>query len=344
MREWLIHHDLRSPDFGTPRPALYREALAMIAWADTRGCPRVVISEHHGSDDGYLPSPFVFGAAVAGRTEHVRIMISALVLTLRDPVATAEDAAVLDLISGGRLELTVVPGYVRDEFAMFGIPFERRGALFEEKLATFVDLLSGAPHTTDGHQVRITPLPVQRPRPLIIVGGAAPKRAARYGDAFLPAVADRHQAEVYREECRSLGKGDGILLWPGGPMWVFVTEDPERSWAELAPHALHEANAYAAWAAGAPGASPFEPARDVKDLQASGIFAVVTPEECIALARDLDPRAALKLKPLVAGFDPELGWRSLELFVDRVAPELERPLRPEGRGPGGGPPAGAAAS
>ena len=210
----------------------------MTAWADTRGCPRVVISEHHGSDDGYLPSPFVFGAAVAGRTEHVRIMISALVLTLRDPVATAEDAAVLDLISGGRLELTVVPGYVRDEFAMFGIPFERRGALFEEKLATFVDLLSGAPHTTDGHQVRITPLPVQRPRPFIIVGGAAPKRAARYGDAFLPAVADRHQAEVYREECRSLGKGDGILLWPGGPMWVFVTEDPERSWAELAPHAL----------------------------------------------------------------------------------------------------------
>lgn len=311
------------PPFGAPRVTLYREATAMTAWADAHGCPRVVISEHHGSADGYLPSPFVFGAAVAGRTDRIRIMISALVLSLRDPVTAAEDAAVLDVISNGRLELTVVPGYVRSEFALFGVPFDRRGEIFEQKLARFVDLLSRPSAADEGSTTPITPPPVQQPRPLIVVGGGAPKRAARFGDAFLPAVPDRQKAEIYRRECRAIGKGDGILLWPGGPIWVFVTDDPDRTWAQLGPHALHDANAYAAWAAGGemPG-GPFRPIQSLTELRASELFAVVTPEECLDFHRSLDPRAAFTLKPLIAGLDPDLGWRSLELFVDRVAPEL----------------------
>jgi hypothetical protein len=105
-------------------------------------------------------------------------------------------------------------------------------------------------------------------------------------------------------------------------MWVFVTDDPDRSWAELGPHALHEANSYARWAAAAPGANPWTPVDNVEELRRSGRYAVVTPEECIELAHRLDPRAALSLKPLVAGIDPAIGWRSLELFVDRVAPAI----------------------
>ena len=322
MENWLLHHDLRAPDFATPRVRLYAEALAMTAWAEGAGCPRVVLSEHHGVDDGYLPSPFVFGAAVAARTSTIRIMISALVLTLRDPFATAEDVAVLDIVSDGRVELTVVPGYVAEEFAMFGVPFEGRGALFEEKLAAFTTALTGAPSTYRGRTVTVTPSPVQRPRPFLIVGGGAPKRAARMGDAYLPAVPDESLGEAYVAECRRLGKGDGILLWPAGPMWVFVTQDPDRSWAQLGPHALHEANGYGRWAAAAPGANPWVPVDTVDDLRQSGRYAVVTPEECVALANDLDPRAALQLKPLVAGLDPDLGWESLELFVDRVLPAL----------------------
>ncbi|HEY4948100.1 MAG TPA: LLM class flavin-dependent oxidoreductase [Acidimicrobiales bacterium] len=322
MSNWLLHHDLRAPAFGTPRVELYAEALSMTDWADARGCPRVVISEHHGSPDGYLPSPFVFGAAVAGRTRQVRIMLSALVLTLRDPVSTAEDVAVLDIISNGRVELTVVPGYVPDEFAMFGVPFEGRGGLFEEKLTALLAALSGEPFVYRGAEVTVTPGPVQQPRPFVIVGGSAPRRAARLGDAYLPAVPDRRLGDAYVAECRRLGKGDGILLWPDGPLWVFVTDDPDRSWAELGPHALHEANGYARWAAAAPGANPWTPVETVDELRSSGLYAVVTPDECVALARRMDPDAALKLKPLVAGLDPAIGWRSLELFVDRVVPAM----------------------
>jgi len=322
---WLVHHDLRAPGFGTPRVRLYAEALAMTTWAEEHGCPRVVLSEHHGVEDGYLPAPFVFGAAVAARTSTIRIMVSALVLTLHDPFAMAEEVAVLDALSAGRVELTVVPGYVEEEFAMFGIPFHERGARFEAALEAFTTALTGAPATFGGRTATVTPGPTQRPRPLVIVGGAAPRRAARLGDAFLPAVPDPALGDAYVAECRRLGKGDGILLWPSGPMWVFVTEDPDRTWGELGPHALHEANGYGRWAAAAPGASPYRPVDSVDELRESGRFAVVTPDECVALARDLDPLAALQLKPLVAGLDPDLGWRSLELFVDRVLPSLADP-------------------
>ena len=322
MTSWVLLHDLRAPDVGVPPATLYREALDMTAWADSRGCPRVVLSEHHGSPDGYLPSPFVFGAAVAARTERIRIMVSALILTLHDPFAAAEDAAVLDLISGGRLELTLAPGYVPSENAMFGVPFATRGAVFEAKVAAFTAALAGGPVTYDGREGTVTPRPLQRPRPFVVLGGSAPKRAARLADAYLPPTPDPALAETYRAECARLGKGDGILLWPDGPAAVFVTEDPERTWAEIGPHVLHEADAYAAWSAGIPGANPWVPSDGLEALRRSGRYAVVTPSECVDLARSLDPRSALRVKPLVAGLDPQVAWRSLELFVDRVAPVL----------------------
>ncbi len=322
MTGWIVHHDLRTPPFGAPREAIYAEALAMTTWVESRGCPRVAISEHHGSPDGYLPSPVVFAAAVAARTERIRILISALVLTLRDPVSTAEDVAVCDILSGGRLEVTVVPGYVAEEFARAGIDFERRGRLFDEKLAVFRAALSGEPFIHDGRTLTVTPPPQQRPHPFLIVGGRAAKRAARLGDAFLPAVADPELGRRYVDECRRLGRGDGVLLWPGGPRWVFVTDDPERSWAELGPHVLHEAADYARMGRNVPGANPWGPVETVADIRASGGYAVVTPEECRVLAAGLDRRSALTVKPLVAGLDPAVGWRSLELFADEVAPYL----------------------
>jgi alkanesulfonate monooxygenase SsuD/methylene tetrahydromethanopterin reductase-like flavin-dependent oxidoreductase (luciferase family) len=323
---WILHHDLRAPDFGTPRQALFSEALDMCAWADAQGGPRVVISEHHGSPDGYLPSPFVFGGAVAARTAQMRILVSALVLTLRDPVSAAEDALVLDVLSGGRLELTLAAGYVPAECEMFGVPYDTRGAVFATKAAAFIEALTGEPFTYEGRTIQVTPGPVQRPRPFVIFGGSAPKRAARLGDAYLPPVADQALADAYVAECRRLGKGDGILLWPDGPMWVFVTDDPDRSWAQIGPHAMHETNGYGAWSVYQPNANPWRPVTSVEEVRRSGLYAVVTPDECVALARALDPRAGLTLKPLVGGLDPAIGWPSLELFVNKVLPRLKEPV------------------
>src|ERR1700722_11540544 len=317
---WVLQHDLRSPEFGTPHDVLYREAIEMCAWADAFGCPRVVLSEHHGSTDGYLPSPLVMAAAVAARTSKVRIMISALVLALRDPVGAAEDAVVVDIISQGRLELTLAAGYVPSEFEMFGVDFDTRGQIFSDKVEVFLKAITGEPFVHDGRTIHVTPRPVQRPRPFVALGGGAPKRAARLADAYLPPVADQVLVDTYIAECQRLGKGNGIVMLPAGPMWVFVARDPERAWAQIGAHAVHETNAYGEWSAHAPGSNPWRPVADVDEVRAGGMYAVVTPEECVALARSLGDSAALRLKPLVGGLDPAIGWESLELFVSDVVP------------------------
>jgi alkanesulfonate monooxygenase SsuD/methylene tetrahydromethanopterin reductase-like flavin-dependent oxidoreductase (luciferase family) len=322
MVNWVLQHDLRSPEFGPPHDVLYRQAIEMCAWADDHGCPRVVLSEHHGAADGYLPSPLVMAAAVAARTTTLRIMVSALVLSLRHPVAAAEDAVVVDVISGGRLELTLAAGYVPSEFEMFGVDFDRRGQIFSDNVEVFLKAITGEPFVYEGRTIHVTPKPVQRPRPFVALGGSAPKRAARLADAYLPPVPDQALVDAYVAECRRLGKGDGIVMWPGGPMWVFVAHDPERAWAQIGPHAVHETNAYGAWSANAPGANPWRPVADVDEVRAGAMYAVVTPAECVALAKSLGDSSALRIKPLVGGLDPAVGWESLELFVSDVVPAL----------------------
>src|SRR5919106_2090746 len=132
---WLsLRYDLRAPAFGAPAEALYRAALDQCAWAEDHGFAMVSLSEHHGSDDGYCPSPLVMAAAIAGRTRRMRILIAALVLPLYDPIRLAEDLAVLDLASGGRIDLIAGAGYRHEELAMFGRDMDERVALFEEAL------------------------------------------------------------------------------------------------------------------------------------------------------------------------------------------------------------------
>jgi hypothetical protein len=88
---------------------------------------------------------------------------------------------------------------------------------------------------------------------------------------------------------------------------------------------VHETNGYGAWSVNDPGANPWREVTSVDEVRRAGLYAVVTPEQCVALARSLDGRAGLKLKPLVGGLDPAIGWPSLELFVDKVAPALAEP-------------------
>ena len=95
-----VRYDLRRPSFAASHPDLYRTALDQCVWADEVGLDTVVLSEHHGTDDGYLPSPLVFAAAVAGRTERIGITIAALLVPLHDPLAMAEDLAGKDVVLG----------------------------------------------------------------------------------------------------------------------------------------------------------------------------------------------------------------------------------------------------
>src|SRR5689334_17954628 len=115
-----LRFDFRNPDFsGVTMAERFQAALEMTEWAEGLGFLSVGLSEHHGSEDGYLPSPLPWAAAIAARTKTIGIGINAVVASFYDPLRLAEDAAIVDLISNGRFMLTVTNGYVASEFDMF---------------------------------------------------------------------------------------------------------------------------------------------------------------------------------------------------------------------------------
>ena len=143
---FALRFDLRNPEFaGTDMADRYAAALDMAEWADDLGCVSIAISEHHASPDGYLPSPFLMTAAMAARTTNVRFAIAALIAPFYDPIRLAEDAVVLDHLSRGRVDLVVGGGYVREEFAMYGVAMKERVARVVEVVETLKGAFTGRP-------------------------------------------------------------------------------------------------------------------------------------------------------------------------------------------------------
>ena len=182
-----------------------------------------------------------------------------------------------------------------------------------------------------GRSVQVTPGPVQQPHPPILMGGAsaaAARRAARIACAFNPAMLELNV--IYRAECARLGTQPGREERMG-PVFLHVAEDPDRAWARIAPHALHETNADARWMSQSMGdKAVYRPATDATQLRTSGAYEVVTPDACVSLAQSLGPGGRLAFHPLMGGMDPDLGWESLELVKNKVMPrlEIEPPLVP----------------
>src|SRR4051812_13946431 len=150
-----------------------------------------MLSEHHVSEDGYLPSPIPVAAAFAAVTERIPISIAALLVNLYDPLRLAEDIAVLDHLSGGRGNLTLGLGYRREEYDAFGVAWETRGQDVEERITRMLDAwATGA----------VTPAPYTDPHPMLFYGGgseAAARRAARLGLHFQPQVGGPELKAVY---------------------------------------------------------------------------------------------------------------------------------------------------
>jgi alkanesulfonate monooxygenase SsuD/methylene tetrahydromethanopterin reductase-like flavin-dependent oxidoreductase (luciferase family) len=165
----------------------------------------------------------------------------------------------------------------------------------------------------------------------IYVGGAVPasaRRAARFGDGFFPTLPTPELVGLYREECLRLGREPGRVVWLAPPLFAHVAEDPERAWAAIAPHAIHEMTEYGRWAAEAAAASgvmdsPYQEITDADALRAMGTHAVVTPAEAVELVRSAERDGRLvNFKPMMGGLHPDLAWESLELFAGEVLPKL----------------------
>ncbi len=321
-----LRYDMRAPSFGAAPEVLYPAAVDQCAMADAAGFDTVFLAEHHAAEDGYCPSPITLAAAMMARTTRMRVHFSAIIAVLHNPIQLAEDLAVLDLISGGRVEMTLGIGYRLHEYAIFGVEKSRRVKILESLITVMEQAWTGEPFEFQGQTVRILPRPVQRPRPPIYIGGsteASAVRAARYGDDFMPATASLY--DRYNEELERLGKPPRPRPRPKGPLFLFVTDDPERDWPVVAPHVIYTSNSNAEWAKErGVGATPYPPLRDVDDLKASPQFAVVPPEDCVELIAKIGPEADITLHPLMGGLAPEHGTANVERFITDVLPELER--------------------
>ena len=266
-----LRYDFRNPAFaGTSMADRYEAALDMAAWADALGCAAILVSEHHGSDDGYLPSPVPMLAAMAARTEDVRFSIAALIAPFHDPLRLAEDMVVLDNLSRGRVDMIVAGGYVHEEFAMFDIPMNERGKRVTEAVVTLKAAFSGEPFEFRGRTVQVTPAPFRPGGPAVMLGGSskpAAERAARIADGFIPTDPEVWQSTSTRWSAGPPRPGPLPRRLDGD---VALAEDPEAGWEQMAPYFLHEMNAYGAWQAQDDLANPYRTVADLDELRASG--------------------------------------------------------------------------
>ncbi|MFF4958562.1 LLM class flavin-dependent oxidoreductase [Streptomyces sp. NPDC001222] len=300
--------------------ARYRAALEMATYADDRGITTVQTEEHHGVADNWLPSPFTFAGAVLGATRRLMVTVSAVIGPLYDPLRLAEDIAVLDLLSGGRLVTVAGIGYRPEEYALFDVEWTRRGRLQDELLQTLLKAWTGEEFRHRGRTVRVTPRPYTQPHPLLLVGGsskAAARRAARLGLPFFPSAHLPELEAYYKERLVEYGTEGWTMMPAAETPLLHVAEDPDRAWAVYGGHFLHEARTYAGWQSGGIRSAVRSAATTVDELRAEGVYRILTPEACLSLGLD-----SYVLHPLAGGMPLDEGWRGLQLFCERVLPRL----------------------
>jgi probable F420-dependent oxidoreductase len=204
----------------------YRDALEEVVRAEDLGFDSVWMEEHHSVTDHYWPSPLPVLAGFATRTSRMRLGTDILVAPFYHPVRLAEDAVMLDVMSGGRFVLGIAIGYKPDEFALYGAALEKRGARFEEQLAIMNALWTGervdfrgAYYTVEG---RLEPKPVTRPHPPVWIGGWGDitlRRAATLADNWVPGpTADLARLLAGKQQFlanrRAAGRLEPVAEWP----------------------------------------------------------------------------------------------------------------------------------
>jgi alkanesulfonate monooxygenase SsuD/methylene tetrahydromethanopterin reductase-like flavin-dependent oxidoreductase (luciferase family) len=272
-----------------------------------------------------MPAPLTMAAAVLARTTRARLMVSAAVLPLHDPIRVAEQIAVLDNAFPGRMWVVFGAGYRLAEFEMAGLEHAARGRILEEHVEAVLEALTGEPFEWRGRDVVVTPKPVTDPRRMLFVGGGVPaaaRRAARLRLAMFPMNSDAIVRDAYFDEAAKIGFEGGFVLQPVGPTFVHVADDPEKAWAEIGEYVLYEAQTYASFQTPGQHSTPGVHASSVDDLKASPQYVVGTPDEVFARLEDVSDQGGIVFNPLAGGLPSALAWESLELFAARVLPRL----------------------
>jgi len=233
-----VCYDFRNPpDSGRTDQVLYAEVLEQVRWLDRIGADLVWFTEHHFVDDGYLPSWTPVAGAMAAVTERVRFGTDICLLPFNHPLRLAEDLAVLDNLSGGRVELGVGMGYAPHEFRGFGLPVGRRVSLMNEGIEVLQRCFAGERFNYHGQRYRfddviITPGYVQDGGPPLWIAAmseAGARRAAQYRTNFLPQGLKRRSYDPWVEALAADGRTPSDYR-VGIIRSILVTDDRANDW------------------------------------------------------------------------------------------------------------------
>ena len=318
----------------------YRETLELVRLAEALGFDSAWVSEHHGSSDGYLSSLLPMLAAFAAATERIRLGTGVMLTPFHDPIRLAEDTAVVDQLSGGRLILGLGVGWREEEFRMFGVPRGERAQRTTETIEILRRAWTGRRFSFQGRsfryeRVRVTPPAAQPGGPRIFLGGyadAAVRRAGRLGDGYITDDAgldDVRRALRIAEQGAHDASRDPRSLALAVLQNAYVAREGDP-WPDVREGVRHQIGSYAAWDAGhdTPEHDSLEPVvEDEEELRRW--TAVGTPEEVTRALRPLvsafgeRPEFHMIVRLHYPGMDFATASRAVELFGEEVLPALK---------------------
>ena len=325
-------YDFRNPEqWRRPWADLYAETLEFITWTESIGFEGAWVPEHHGADDGYVPSPLVALAAIAARTKTIKLGSAIALAPLYHPVRFAEECSVLDILSNGRLEMAVAVGYRRSEADAYGVDFSSRGRRTDEFLEIVRRLWAGESFSYEGKHftlknASIVPTPIRGHIPLYLGGftDKALERTAKYGDGYFgnPEVCD-----LYLEKLRACGKDPASARIRIQGLFVLVAKDPEKAMHELAPYFHYVNNAYGQWLNEDRAATGFGDKALLKPMtleafKTSGILSILTPSQAIDMFNGMLSKAAVEHFMMMAppGLPRSKFAEYAEVFAREVIP------------------------
>lgn len=320
-----VRFDMRVPGKSSAEIAdQYQAAVEMARWMDEQGGFSIAVSEHHASEDGYIPAPLMLATSMATVTRRISIMVAATLLPLYEPVRLASEMVVVDYISRGRVAYVLAIGYRPEEYELFGLDYSKRGAIADEKLQKLLATLDQS-FSREG-MPRVTPPPFSSRRPTIFWGGGskpAARRAGRSGLGFLAQNSAPGLEEAYQQACRDAGFEPGLCMIPPAdkPGVVFVADDIDKGWEEVGPYLLADATSYAEWNKKAGmDATVISHQKTVEALrEEGGNYRIVNVEGAVELMKQW---GSLPLHPLCGGCPPDVAWPYLRRIAEEVMPAV----------------------
>ena len=327
LRFGVMYDCRRHPEADIPMADVYGQTIEQAVLADQLGFDHVWFTEHHFLDDGYLPSFQPMAGAIAARTSQVRISTDIALAPLYHPVRLAEDLAVLDNISNGRMEFGIGMGYVPSEFAAFGVPLKNRVSMTEEAIDILRLAWSEGPFTYRGKRyqledVDVHPKPVQDGGPPLWIAAmseAGANRAARFGTHLLPQGKRGEVLDPWRQAVAAGGNNPDELR-VGIIRSVYVTDDRERDWPQIRRAERYRMSIYNKFMAETPDNYGWG---DDGGIPQSVI--VGTAEECITELRsfiDTFGITDIASSGLPPGVDEDWANRNIERLATEVIPAL----------------------